>query len=409
MNSSNFKKPLPFSLLLFISLLFGFSATSQSLVLSDSAKVSMLTCSPGDELYSVFGHSAIRVSDPVAKVDIVFNYGTFDFSDPNFYSNFVMGRLNYILSVSYFQNFYLGYAEENRWIYEQELNITGSEKQFLLDSLFANYKPENRYYLYDFFYDNCATRIRNVFVEGIPRTIEFNYSTLESNKSFRELLMPLLKQQPWARFGINLALGLPSDRIAEPWDYMFLPNHMLTAFQNAHFKGDNSVSKFAKEPVVLLEGKPITNEGSLNEPLMVFLVILLVALAISYRNYKNKSVSYWFDRILFGSVGVLGVVLVFLWFFTDHKVFVVNFNVLWANPLYLLFILILSIRQLSSWTRWYSAINLALLVVTLLAWPLIPQALPWEVYPLVIALAVRFWIIYLNNNTTLNSASRKSR
>lgn len=393
MNYSNINKLLRFSYILFTSLLLGLSATSQSLVLSDSARVSMLTCSPGDELYSVFGHSAIRVSDPVAKVDIVFNYGTFDFSDPNFYSNFVMGRLNYILSVSYFRNFYLGYADENRWIYEQELNISTPEKQFLFDSLLTNYKPENRYYLYDFFYDNCATRIRNVFVEGIQRPIEFNYGSLEPNKSFRELLMPLLKQQPWARFGINLALGLPSDKIAEPWEYMFLPNHMLTAFQNAHFKGDSSYGKFAKEPVVLLEGKPIANGWSLNEPLIVFIVILLVALAISYRNYKKKKVSYWFDRILFGSVGVLGVVLVFLWLFTDHKVFVVNLNVLWANPLYLFFVLILSIPQLASWIKWYSAINLALLVLTLLAWPLIPQALPWEVYPLAIALAVRLWLI----------------
>ncbi len=396
MNSAFFKIQLRVALFLSFSLLLGYNVSSQSLVLSDSAKVSMLTCSPGDELYSIFGHSAIRVSDPVSKVDIVFNYGTFDFSDPNFYSNFVMGRLNYILSVSYFQNFYLGYAEENRWIYEQELNITGAEKQFLLDSLLTNYKPENRFYLYDFFYDNCATRIRNVFVEGIPRPIEFNYSSLEPNKSFRELLMPLLKQQPWARFGINLALGLPSDRIAEPWDYMFLPNHMLTAFQYAHFKGDSSTDKFAKEPVVLLQGKPVSDDWSLNEPLIVFLVILFFALVISYRNYKSKRVSYWFDRILFGSVGLLGVVLVFLWFFTDHKVFVVNLNVLWANPFYLFFIVFLSIRKFTNLVKWYSIINMGLLVALLMAWPLIPQALPWEVYPLVIALTVRFLVIYLN-------------
>lgn len=368
--------------------------TSQSLLLSDSARVSLLTCSPGDELYSVFGHSAIRVTDPQAGVDLVFNYGTFDFSDPSFYSNFVMGRLNYILSVSYFQNFYLSYVDEDRWIYEQVLNIDKTQKQFLLDSLLVNYRPENRYYLYDFFFDNCATRIRDVFVEGISNPIAFDYSSLEPNKSFRQLLMPLLKQKPWARLGINLALGLPSDRIAQPWDYMFLPNHMLTAFQYAHFNCNATQLPFATEPKVLLEGKPISDHRSLNQPLLIFLLVLLVALFITYRDFVKKSASHWFDRLLFGSAGGLGAVLVFLWFFTDHKVFVVNLNVLWANPLNLLFIFVLSSPKFTTITKWYSSINLILLATTLLVWPIIPQSLPWTVYPLVVALAIRFWLNY---------------
>lgn len=375
-------------------LLLGKVANSQAVTLSDSARISLLTCSPGDELYSVFGHSAIRVTDPLVGVDIVFNYGTFDFSDPNFYSNFVMGRLNYILSVSYFQNFYLSYVDEDRWIYEQVLNIDKFQKQFLLDSLLINYRPENRYYLYDFFFDNCATRIRDVFVEGISNPIAFDYSSLEPNKSFRQLLMPLLTQKPWARLGINLALGLPSDRIAQPWDYMFLPNHMLTAFQYAHFNSNAAQMPFATEPKVLLEGKPISDHRSLNQPLLIFLLVLLVALFITYRDFKKKSASHWFDRLLFGSVGLLGVVLVFLWFFTDHKVFVVNLNVLWANPLNLLFVFVLSSPKFATITKWYSSINLILLATTLLAWPIIPQSLPWTVYPLAVALAIRFWLNY---------------
>jgi hypothetical protein len=367
---------------------------SQSLLLSDSARVSLLTCSPGEELYSVFGHSAIRVIDPQAGVDLVFNYGTFDFSDPSFYSNFVMGRLNYILSVSYFQNFYLSYVDEDRWIYEQVLNIDKSQKQFLLDSLLINYRPENRYYLYDFFFDNCATRIRDVFVEGISSPIAFDYSSLEPNKSFRQLLMPLLTQKPWARLGINLALGLPSDRIAQPWEYMFLPNHMLTAFQYAYFNSNANQLPFASEPKVLLEGKPISDSGSFNQPLLIFILVLLVTILITYRDLIKKSVTHWFDRLLFGSTGVLGAVLVFLWFFTDHKVFIVNLNVLWANPLNLLFIFVLSSQKFATITKWYSSINLILIVATLLAWPVIPQSLPWTVYPLAVALAIRFWLNY---------------
>lgn len=159
----NSLKQIAFAFLLILPVLLNAqNARKSEIVLSDSARISLLTCSPGNELYSVFGHSAIRVKDLPNKVDIVFNYGVFDFSDPNFYPNFVRGRMNYILAGNYYEDFYSSYVEENRSISEQVLNFSKEEKQHLLDSLFINYMPEHRYYRYDFFYDNCATRIRNV-------------------------------------------------------------------------------------------------------------------------------------------------------------------------------------------------------------------------------------------------------
>lgn len=138
-------------ILILLVLSVNIKAKTSEIILSDSAKISLLTCSSGSELYSIFGHSAIRVKDVRNRLDIVFNYGTFDFSEPNFYPNFVRGRLNYILSASHFEDFKYAYIEENRSISEQILNITKDEKQHLLDSILINYMPENRYYRYDFF------------------------------------------------------------------------------------------------------------------------------------------------------------------------------------------------------------------------------------------------------------------
>lgn len=383
------------SLIVFITLFSFFSSTSvlgqnPGVILSDDSKISLLTCSPGDELYSVFGHSAIRVNDSINKIDIVFNYGTFDFSDPNFYTNFVKGRLNYILSLAYFNRFMMEYDMEDRWIYEQVLNIDKNQRQFLFDSLLTNYQPENRYYLYDFFMDNCATRIRDIFVEGIPQRIDFDYRCFEETKSFRQLLQPYLVQKPWARFGIDLALGMPADRTAAPWDFMFLPDHMLAAFQHASFVNDSISQPFASEPEAILVGKTRNEKKAANQPLFLFLFVLIIGISFSVRDFGRTSLSNWFDAVLFGLVGILGILITFLWFFTDHQVTPWNLNILWAHPLHLFAIILLFSNRLKVFADWYFKVNTVLLLILLVFWYFIPQQLPWAAYPIVILLALRY-------------------
>ncbi len=380
------KKSLILSTLLAIIFSAGMRAQG-SLQLSPEARVTLLTCSPGDELYSVFGHSAIRVEDPLTGLDAVFNYGTFDFSDPNFYANFVRGKLNYILSVSEFRHFEYDYLMEGRYIWEQELNIDNREKQHLFDSLVINAQPENRYYLYDFFFDNCATRIRDIFVEGIDREIVFNYDVLVSGKSFRELLMPYLTEKPWARLGINLALGLPSDKTATGWDYMFLPDHMMTLFEDARFKSEQTVP-FTPGSNLILEGRDLPRALTGYAPLWVFIIVLLITIYLSYRDLKKGAVSWWFDRVIFGVTGLLGLLIAFLWFGTDHQVTVWNLNIIWAHPFHLLIIFFMSYKH-HHLIRYYFMINLPILVLLLLSWPLNPQALPWMIIPFVISMAIR--------------------
>lgn len=358
--------------------------------LSENSKISLITCSPGDELYSVFGHSAVRVTDSINRIDVVFNYGTFDFSDPNFYTNFVKGRLNYILSLAYFNRFVMEYDMEERWVKEQVLNIDRDKRQLLFDSLLVNYQPENRYYLYDFFMDNCATRIRDIFVEAIPQRIEFDYSNFEQGQSFRQLLQPYLVQKPWARFGIDLALGLPADRIASTWDYMFLPDHMLTAFGNASFVQDTLSVPFAQEPALLLAGKERNLKKAFNQPLLVMLALLIIGIAVTAWDYRRKTFSNWFDTTLLVLVGVLGLLITFLWFFTDHQVTPWNLNIIWAHPLHLLAIILLFSKRLKDIAEWYFTSFSILLLLLLLSWYFIPQPLPWTAYPLVLLLTIRY-------------------
>ena len=365
-----------------------------SVMLTDSAKVSMLTCSQGEELYSIFGHSAIRVYDPIIGIDWVFNYGTFDFSDPNFYPNFVKGKLNYILSVSTYQNFEYTYIIEGRYIHEQVLNIHQNEKQKLLDSLRINFLPENRYYLYDFLFDNCATRIRDIFVEAIPRTIEFDDTFIETGKSFRQLLMPNVREKPWAKLGINLLLGVKADRVAKPWEYMFLPDHMMTAFKFTSISNDDGQVPLMSAPVILLEGVELTKSRFRNSPLFFFILVLIVSAIFSYLDVKRQKRSIWFDSLLFSLVGILGFVVAFQWFFSDHVVMANNYNLIWAQPLHLLAVIVLFIKPIKHLAKIYFGLNMLLLLLLLLFWFVLPQTLPYPMFPLVAAMAIRSTVIY---------------
>jgi hypothetical protein len=381
-------------LLLFALVLPGAMVSAQKAVsLGENARITLLTCSPGDDLYSIFGHSAIRVHDPDQNLDAVFNYGTFDFSDPNFYMNFVRGKLNYKLSLSSYRNFEYQYFYEKRWIWEQELNLTQGEKQYLFDSLVVNYHPDNRYYLYDFFFDNCATRIRDIFAEAIERQIVFDYSGLAHGRSFRELLMPYLSEKPWARLGINLALGLPADRIASPWDYMFLPDHMMTVFGTSGLQSADEMHDFASPAVMILEGEPLPRAGFLNSPFLVFMLVLGAAILLSHKNLRSGHFAWWFDRFLFGLAGALGLLISFLWLGTDHQVTVWNLNILWAHPFNLAIVFFISSRRFLKLVKYYFVVNLALLVLMVLAWPFLPQPLPWAVLPYVLAMIVRSGVI----------------
>ena len=200
------KRQLLLSLLLLISYQWLYS----SVQLSEGSKISLLTCSSGEELYSVFGHSAIRVNDPDNKIDLVYNYGTFDFSTSYFYFKFAHGNLNYMLASGQFRYFLPGYVMENRSVKEQILNLSQKERQKLFDAIIVNSQPENRNYRYDFFYDNCATRIRDIVLKSIEGQYVIDKESTH-NMTMRQLYGQYLNKSLWTQFGIHLLLGMKAD------------------------------------------------------------------------------------------------------------------------------------------------------------------------------------------------------
>ena len=217
-------------------------------------EVSLLTADPGKELYSSFGHSAIRLRELVPEGrDVVFNFGTFDFDTPNFYGKFATGKLNYMLSISNYDRFVVEYDYYKRGLREQVLNLTDEQTDFLVQHLDAQYDPARRFYKYDFFYNNCATKIRDAFEIAIGDQLVWNDSTVEEKKTFRNLLDEFVMPLPWADFGIDLALGSVIDRPASPREKQFLPTYMEQAFAEATVLQNGVIRPFVKRSQVFLE------------------------------------------------------------------------------------------------------------------------------------------------------------
>ncbi len=357
--------------------------------LSPEAEVSVLTCSPGGELYSLFGHSAIRIHDPVKHIDVVFNYGTFSF-DENFYFNFAMGRLNYSLSIQGMENFLRAYKIEDRSVVEQVLRLEPEQKQKVVDYLDWNHLPENREYLYDFFYDNCSSRIRFVLEQALPDAdVDFQDLQYESKPSFRDMIDEYLIYHPWGDFGIDLGLGLPCDKVPSSDEYVFLPNELERAFDQAKLDGAPLVMRKA----TMIEGSPLRASFSLFDPSPLMWLLLGLVVVFSTLGWRRKQLWWGIDMALFLIIGAVGLLVAFLWFVTDHTATVNNLNILWAWPTHLIAIFFLMMPRVR---RTYMMIYGGVLVLSLLSFPFLPQALHLATIPLMIIGIVRaalYWRI----------------
>ncbi|GAB4383665.1 MAG: DUF4105 domain-containing protein [Salibacteraceae bacterium] len=354
----------------------------EAMKLSPDARVSVLTCSPGEELYSLFGHSAIRVYDPNHKIDHVFNYGTFTFDD-DFYLNFAMGRLNYRLSVQDYGSFLKGYFYEQRYVFEQELNLDSAQRQTIFNYLFWNQLPENRYYLYDFFYKNCSSVIRDVLTTTLGESLEFKDLTYDDHPSFRQMIDVYLVHHPWGDFGIDLGLGLPCDKIPTSYEYMFLPHELERAIEHATLDGE----LLAKPPYQVIEGKSLQSSFSIFNPVPLFWLLAGVVAILSALAIRRNKPATWLDYILLTAYGLLGCLITFLWFFTDHNATGPNLNVLWAWPIHLpaLMVPFFSKRLFGR----YMAVYAITCLITLLLFPLLPQQLHLATIPLMVAALAR--------------------
>jgi len=377
-------------------LVFGFYKTTEAkdIILSEKSRISIITCSPGTQVYTYFGHSAIRVVDPSQGIDIIYNYGLFDFNTPNFYSKFIRGKLNYMLGTQKYLAFQREYISSNRSFFEQVLNFDLQQKQALSNYLAKNHLPENRYYLYDFFLDNCSTRIRDAIIKSSSNHYSVIFKQRKNNKTFRQLIDPYIQIDPWLDFGIDLALGLPADRIAKPDETMFLPDGLMEAFKEAAQKNESGVSALISQEIPLFKSQePFEQNTPFFTPKLTFWTLFFLTVLLTILGYKKGWKFMWLDLILFGMVGIFGLFLLFLWFGTDHKVTAGNLNILWANPLPILALIFLIRKWYLKPIKGYFVTSGILMISIIIARGFIPQELHDAIIPVLLTLSLRFFYI----------------
>ncbi|WP_299527055.1 DUF4105 domain-containing protein [Winogradskyella sp.] len=380
-------------LLLFTLLLVSFLGFGQRFSLTKNAKVSVLTFGPGTSLNDAFGHNAFRIKDDSKRIDLVYGYGEYDFEAPNFYLKFARGKLNYMISRHRFTDIFYHYSKHNRSIEEQVLNLTFEEKQQLFDFLEDNYKPENRKYLYDFFYDNCATRIRDVSDIVTKNKITFELPEGIEQKTFRQLIYEHLNRNSWGSLGIDIALGSVIDKNATANEYMFLPKYIHSFFSTAKL---DTTKNLVKSASTLFEKKSAKNSTNIFfSPLIIIGLIAIVIIYITYMNYKSKTRSKWLDILLFGITGLIGVFLLLLWFATDHTATGYNYNLLWAFPLNLVLIYQFKNDKVKNWVKGFLKFLIILLCLMTLHWLIGVQVFAITLIPLLLALLMRY--IFLLN------------
>ncbi len=387
------RKTLTIFLLFFT---IGVNAVAQKL--SPQATVSILTMEPGqEELFAAFGHSAIRIQDPTNGIDKVYNYGTYYYNQPYFYLNFARGYLLYGLSVRSYDRFKGYYAYFNREIKAQFLNLSLVQTQAVFDYMENNAKPENSMYYYDYYYNNCATKIRDVFVEVLGEDFAIPAEYVENpGKSLRNLNDDYIEQEfPWGKLGIDLCLGLPIDKIASDYEYMFLPDYLYEGFGVAKIKRDSIwVPSVAKEKVILAS-RPMDTPVVWFTPFVAFsLLLALGVLLLVFQIIKGLNFRL-FDFLLFFIAGALGLLLFLLWVATDHKAAANNFNLLWALPTHLAVAFALLRKKAKRWVNWYLALLIPFSMATLIFWKFIPQDLNEGFIPIVLLVVVRSFAIIL--------------
>ncbi len=346
--------------------------------LSKEAEISILTCSPGAQLYSLFGHTAIRVSDPSQRFDYVFNFGTFDFETQGFYLKYAQGLLLYQLAITSYPHFLSSYQEENRSVYSQTLKLDSLEKQILFDLLLENYRPENRSYLYNFLFDNCTTRSRDIVQKSLPLPI--NWHLANTDKNFWNLLDEYLRVSPWVKWGIHTILGQPGTRKATTFEYMFLPDYLMYGLDSATYNGKPLVEKTE----ILYQAPPLrVNTPWYLSPWFIFsLGVLLLILLL--QNQKNLMLLNTVSCLFFLFTGIVGVLIVFLGFFTEHPITAPNWNILWANPLNLIVVCFIFFRQLPRIVRGYLTLYILLLTIAIPVWFLAQPAVPLASLPFIL-------------------------
>lgn len=338
---------------------------------AQKAEIYLLTCGPGTETYSVYGHSALRIVIPENGSDLVYNWGVFDFSTPNFTWKFAKGRLDYMLGDSSYEAFLRDYVFEERWVISQKANLEEEEIQKLFLLIAENLKPENVRYRYDFFYDDCSTRIRDLFEKAVGENLLYPPEEPRQNqKTFRALTGEFQKGYPWMKFGVDLIMGSPGDKKATFRDRMFLPVYLQSGLSELVIRREGRMIPLLRDPEVIVDfNQPVRKEKFFTSPLFFFSLLLIILIIITAQ-FRERRFNRLLDILLFTIFSVLAVLMIFFNFFTDHQQMRWNLNIIWLNPFIIPCLASLILNK--DWQTWFRIVFF--LMVTFLVFSFIlPQ------------------------------------
>ena len=294
--------------------------------------VYLLTCGPGTDTYSIYGHSAIRIVIAEKHTDKVYNWGVFDFDTPNFAWKFAKGRLDYMVIEQSLQSFVSEYISEKRFVHSQKMNLNADETEKLVSLINENLKPENAKYRYDFFYDDCSTRIRDIFEKSVGDKLLYPPVETDNVPTFRKMVAKYQTPFPWLQFGIDLIMGSTSDKKASFRDRMFLPLEMQKELSEAVVNRNGKMIPLLQNPEVILNfPAPVLRPRFLTSPVSIFTILLILIIILSGL-IKDKAIINLMDILIFSVFSILAILMVFFSYFTDHQQMIRNLNIIWLNP-----------------------------------------------------------------------------
>lgn len=359
---------------------------------SDGRAVSVLTCSPGDEVYALFGHTALRVRIPQRNIDAVFNYGIFDFDEPGFIRRFVLGETDYLLGVTDYNRFIAEYAMRGSGVTEQVLNLDSLQKSRLIEALLKNAMPQNRKYRYNFLFNNCTTKARDMIlaaVEADNAELLYGSDSTCAAMTFRRIVHRFTQGNPWYEFGMDMLLGAPADVVAGRDGAQFAPLIMMNDLCGSRIIDDGNERSFVSEQRDLLVPQPKEPSVSNFTPFNAALLLLLFTFVVMLCERRSRRVFLLWDFLLMGLQGSAGCVLAFMVLFSSHPAVDVNWLLLWINPLPLILFPVLVCRVIKGRSLAFMWIETAMPAVFILASPLLPQSFPAPLYVCAAALIVR--------------------
>jgi hypothetical protein len=326
------KKGLLYIVLTFILSVVNATAGTQSMRNPDSIQISLLTCSPGKEVWAQYGHTAIRYYDKESGEDLAINYGIFSLDQTYFIPRFVLGMTDYRMGVQPMDMFLAQYSYEGRGVVEQVLNLSAEDKEVIYEALQENMKPENVVYRYNYFFDNCTTRARDMLVNHLHGKVV--YPPAEEDATFRSMIHKWNNKYEWSQFGEDLLLGVNADRKTTKSEQQFLPENLRNDFDKATYKGKPLV----KETNVLLDAETEVAEPAFPlSPLSIALIFAAISLVMMLFNYRRQQVYWAWDLALMLTSGLMGIIF-FVMIFSQHPCVSLNFILLFFNPLPLFFL-----------------------------------------------------------------------